>query len=362
MGKLQNIYKYLSLYITETKLTLNIPKIYREIKAVLDEEPLWKDMPRKSYVVRLFENILWYLRNKEACTYYNSNGFDIKHFRNKSEYMPYRQFRIERFLEDYPKSLYNNKLCILRDKILFSAYFGDVLGKKYVIETKGKIESNGDFYNFETKSKESFDMFLSKRTKDTFIKKLNGENGDGVYLIKAGDFFSSYLEKIKGSEYIVQDKVEQNKYLNEINPSCLNTIRIVTIIGRRSKKPNIFGQLIRIGCNAINDNISTGGVGLGIKKDDGLTVKYAVGHHKVEIQHSITKKYYENNKIPYWNEVKELVLKAHSFLPEVPTIGWDVAITPNGPILLEGNDNWEISVIQDSNGGLKAKWYELHDK
>ena len=275
--------------------------------------------------------------------------------------MTYRQFRIERNLEDYPSSLYNNNLCILRDKILFSAYFGEVLGKQYVIETKGKIEANGDFYNFETKTKEDFYKFLSKRTKDTFIKKLNGECGDGVYLIKSGKSIPDLLEQIKGSEYIVQDRVEQHEDVNAINPSCINTIRIITIIGRKSKMPNVFSQYMRVGCNSINDNRATGGVGVGIT-DDGYMKKYGVGHHKVETSHSITKKIYENTEIPFWNEVKDLVTKAHKFISEIPTIGWDVAITPNGPILLEGNDNWEISGAQDSNGGLKDKWYELHNK
>jgi hypothetical protein len=35
-------------------------------------------------------------------------------------------------------------------------------------------------------------------------------------------------------------------------------------------------------------------------------------------------------------------------------IGWDIAITPDGPVFIEGNDNPEISGLQTVNGGLKG--------
>ncbi|WP_295086886.1 sugar-transfer associated ATP-grasp domain-containing protein [Ruminococcus sp.] len=107
------------------------------------------------------------------------------------------------------------------------------------------------------------------------------------------------------------------------------------------------------------DNRATGGVGVGISKD-GILQKYGIGHHKVEIKHPITKYVYEGTKVPYWREIVDLVIRAHKALPEIPTIGWDVAILPNGPVLIEGNDNWEITGPQDTAGGLKKRWYELH--
>ena len=42
--------------------------------------------------------------------------------------------------------------------------------------------------------------------------------------------------------------------------------------------------------------------------------------------------------IPYWNDILKLVEQASKVVPEVGYIGWDVAITPNGPIIVEGNN------------------------
>lgn len=68
---------------------------------------------------------------------------------------------------------------------------------------------------------------------------------------------------------------------------------------------------------------------------------------------------FKDYQLPYWNEVIEVVKLMHSYLKDIKSIGWDVAITPNGPVLIEGNDNWEIGGPQDMEGGLKKRWYEM---
>ena len=34
------------------------------------------------------------------------------------------------------------------------------------------------------------------------------------------------------------------------------------------------------------------------------------------------------------------------------SIGWDIAITKDGPMFIEGNDRWEVSMIQAVHGGM----------
>lgn len=345
--------------LKELYLTLNLPKIIKEIRDVINEPAIWQDMPRKTKWKRIKENIVWYLVNKEACIYYNSYGFDIEGFREKKDYLSYRRFRIERFKEDFPSSIYDSKLCILRDKVLFAAFMSNVLGDQYIIKTRGLIYADGRLYDFHRHAFVDPVEFFENSKKMLFVKKLKGECGDGCYLVSGDTDIEGFLTTIKGSSYIIQHRLEQHPDVDHINPSCINTIRMITIIGKKSRKPRLFAQYMRVGCKAINDNRATGGVGVAIS-DDGIMQKFGVGHHKVEIQHSITNHIYAGTIIPFWQEAKKLVIHAHEALPEIPTIGWDVAITPSGPVLIEGNDNWEISGAQDTTGGLKKLWYDLH--
>lgn len=60
--------------------------------------------------------------------------------------------------------------------------------------------------------------------------------------------------------------------------------------------------------------------------------------------------------MPYWKESLELANCFHEKLSDIHSIGWDIAITKDGPVFIEGNDNWEISLMQACNGGLKREF------
>lgn len=60
---------------------------------------------------------------------------------------------------------------------------------------------------------------------------------------------------------------------------------------------------------------------------------------EIFIKHPSTNKLIKNTEIPYWEEIREMVTEASNVVPEVGYIGWDIAITPKGPIIIEGNAN-----------------------
>lgn len=47
--------------------------------------------------------------------------------------------------------------------------------------------------------------------------------------------------------------------------------------------------------------------------------------------------------LPFWSHAVEMCIKAHRHCPDLLTIGWDVAMTTTGPIVLEGNINWGVA-------------------
>ena len=54
-------------------------------------------------------------------------------------------------------------------------------------------------------------------------------------------------------------------------------------------------------------------------------------------RHPVTGAQVTGRIVPCWPELAALALKAHRLVPERVMIGWDMAITPDGPSLLEGN-------------------------
>lgn len=56
----------------------------------------------------------------------------------------------------------------------------------------------------------------------------------------------------------------------------------------------------------------------------------------------------------------EAACKAHESFYNIGAIGWDVAITPDGPCFVEGNDNFEITLMQACDRPLKEDWKRLY--
>lgn len=51
-------------------------------------------------------------------------------------------------------------------------------------------------------------------------------------------------------------------------------------------------------------------------------------------------------RLPMWDKVKQLAMDAHAVLSDIDSIGWDIAITPTGPIIVEANCAWGTVVAQ----------------
>ncbi len=56
--------------------------------------------------------------------------------------------------------------------------------------------------------------------------------------------------------------------------------------------------------------------------------------------------------LPYWEELKAIALDAHAAFPYKVAVGWDIAITDTGPVVVEGNGAPCVDIIQRVDGPL----------
>lgn len=161
--------------------------------------------------------------------------------------------------------------------------------------------------------------------------------------------------KLDLAGYLLQEKIEQHSFLNELAPYTTNTIRVVTLLDRNNKV-NILFTILRLGRRGnMADNWDRGGVSVAIDQATGTlgsgVLKPKYGGQWLEV-HPDSQQRFTGQTLPFWSEVIELCTKAARFSPHVRSIGWDVALTPQGPVLIEGNPDWDLAMVQVHTHGL----------
>jgi len=156
-------------------------------------------------------------------------------------------------------------------------------------------------------------------------------------------------------EFIVQEVITQHPALDLINPYCLNSIRIITLL-TRDNDVKLLASMLRTSSGKVPiDNFSLGGIVVKIDMETGRLKApgFMKGRTIVRVtDHPLTGVPLEGFRVPYWTELKEAVTKAQKVFSELKAIGWDLAVTPGGPVIIEGNIEWGTAGIQATNGGL----------
>lgn len=322
----------------------------------------------KSSLHIFIEQLFAVIRYGEINDFYFLYGFDTKTRKQCKEYIHHYEFRTKRDRKNFKPY---NEICILRDKELFSI-FGEAWNMP-VVKTIGILE-NAFITTNKGKCLNLNEFICPNKETHLFFKPLNDECGKGIFSIDVenelillngiqSDLKSveAYIDNLGNKKFIVQNKLIQHEDMDRLYDKAINTIRIITVKDKNDC-PSVFGSLLRIGANgSIVDNLAKGGIAVGISPEGTLKsfgmMKPPYG--KISNIHPDSKIKFEGYSIPYYSNAINLCIEFHKKFKGIFAIGWDVAITKDGPVFIEGNDNFEISGIQASNQGMKNKFYKV---
>lgn len=318
------------------------------------KDSYYPELPRKGKMARIWDNICWAAKYMEANEFYCLYGLDIKGSA-LANYMDYRAFFDSRN-ESNRVGNPNSQITLLRDKFLFFHYMRNF---NFPVPDVFALYKQGVLYdaNLQPLSDENL-----KEATEYFVKSIDGECADFVKHIDNYDAYQRVKAEFdpKGM-YLFQWGVYQSQAMNAINPGCINTYRIVTV--NKDGNPYVFAAGLRVGTKQSGnvDNWAAGGLFIGIN-DEGKLCKYGFYKprygYKAEI-HPDTGVKFEGLVAPDYDRAMRLALEAHRKFYGVRSIGWDIAITEDGPVFIEGNDNWEISLMQAGCGPMRDRWQKV---
>lgn len=297
--------------------------------------------------------------------FYFMYGFDIKSKSEQNKYLHYYPFMKKR--DELNLSSSHNSTCILRNKL----YFG-IFADAFSINTANNIaySINGMLYLLKEKKYISVKEFINRGETKVFCKLIDGECGNGVFILTINqnrvlkNNIETTLDDITNiftsNRYLIQEFIKQNSKMAMLHERSINSIRLITVRELNTNNIIVLPSILRIGTgDNVVDNTSQGGIAVGFDLNTGQLHKY--GFYKPEYglkvsQHPDSKVIFEDFYIPYIKEAIEQAKRFHSLLNDIHSIGWDIAIGENGPVFIEGNDNWEINGPQIGNHGLKEEF------
>ena len=170
-------------------------------------------------------------------------------------------------------------------------------------------------------------------------------------LVYTATQFWRLLMATSGIGTLIQEVVENHSDITSFSGvSGLQTIRVITLVGAdgRVEILTAFFKTItspHIVIDTFLDDLA-GNTEVTIDVTDGALVQACfldgTGREIVVLnQHPVSQKPFKGFIIPCWTEVCELARRAAMAALPVRTIGWDIAVTPQGACLIEGNIWWD---------------------
>lgn len=172
------------------------------------------------------------------------------------------------------------------------------------------------------------------------VKPRDGTHGDGIRRIDAAgvtDWEKLYADLKAEGVSLCEEVIPQHPVLNELWPGSINTVRLATIVN--GGKAHVVEAYLRVGNGPRPvDNFNSGGMVVPLDKETGVILAPALDKAgNLYPVHPATGVRFQGLQIPMWEEILDFVSRAALVEPRVRYVAWDVAVTPVGPDMVEGN-------------------------
>ncbi len=230
----------------------------------------------------------------------------------------------------------------------------------------------------EIHSMDDFDIFSQFVAKHPIfvIKPADFYYGIGVHkanLVEYGNDVKVAMESIlnegldiksknplRESKMVLEEVIEQDERLTALHCESVNAVRATAVRGKDGKI-HIFHPWIKCGINGgFVASAALNGFDAEIDSETGIVISDGYQEngniYKVHPNSGITIKGFQ---IPKWNELIQFVDEIMAELPQYGYIGWDLALTPQGWCVMEGNYSGEF-IFQLINGkGYKKEFEDI---
>lgn len=190
-----------------------------------------------------------------------------------------------------------------------------------------------------------------------FLKACVSSRGNNIERFRCADIDPDALyAEYHNQEYLLEAPIRQHPAMSELNPASVNTVRFIA--ARHGDRVQPVGAGLRCGGGGqFVDNFHHGGTAYPLDLETGIVTAPGIDlDGNAVLRHPVTGHIMPGFQVPHWDKVLDTIRRAAVTVPHIGYVGWDLAITEDGPELIEGNINYPgNTVIQLDGPGARKR-------
>lgn len=303
---------------------------------------------------------------------------DKKRFKKYTTDMVYSLHRFgcmfdEYFLFEYEKLNAYERSSFITDKIRWQYY--RLMNKDENLEIFNNKKKAYDVFkeyfkrellefNADT-DKDEFCNFFEKH-KRIIVKPIDGSGGRGIFILNSSQFEKpedAYaLLKESKKTYVLEELIRQSSQMSALHPTTVNTVRVPTV--RNKDGVVVFHPALRVGRgDTVVDNAFSGGIFAGVCPKTGKVITDGANEKNQRfVAHPDTGVVFNGFQVPRWDEAVAFVKKLATVVEGNNYVGWDIALTEDGWVLVEGNPRGQFVEQYATKKGVREELETLIER
>lgn len=211
-----------------------------------------------------------------------------------------------------------------------------------------------DLIKIGPQDEEVFRRFCEKHTA-AMVKPYNATQGRGVHkvVLETEEQRKSVFEEIvKQGECVVEELIQQAPELAKFHPASVNTVRVITCYRDGIAKVVMCTARFGTGESIIDNHCISAGVDV----ETGIIVTPAREAQKrgTHLVHPDTGYQIIGTVMPQWDELLVLMKELAQVVPEQRVVGWDMALSVDGWVIVEGNTRPALQILAGDGVGVRS--------
>ena len=227
------------------------------------------------------------------------------------------------------------------DKPTFNETFNEWLGR--------------DWLDLRTASEADFVEFVSIHD-PIMVKVVDSMSGAGIEKHSGDELIDAralYRQLIENRQFLVEAFIKQHPGMSALCPTSVNSLRMITFFD--GTDVHVLEAVLRMGNGADVDNYGRGGMYTVLDEKTGTAPYGAFDKYaNTFTDHPQTGTPIVGFEVPLYDQVLSTLDTVARVIPQIPYVGWDIAISTSGPAIIEGNYNTGVFQMKPSLTGIKT--------